>query len=111
MFSFFEGIARVDPVFACDGFGRHIGDFACRANNCYLPCSSAPIQCAFDLMHRPAGYARVNAIDAMENSIHHCYDLQELLESRAAQSSEDTYYEIDVFQRFGPWRANNYRYR
>jgi len=38
-------------------------------------------------------------------------DLQELLESRAAQSSEDTYYEIDVFQRFGPWRANNYRYR
>ena len=38
-------------------------------------------------------------------------DLTELLESRAAQSSEDTYYEIDVFQRFGPWRANNYRYR
>ena len=38
-------------------------------------------------------------------------DLEELLESRGKQRSEETYYDIDVFQRFGPWRANNYRYQ
>ena len=38
-------------------------------------------------------------------------DLEELLESRCKQRSEETYYDIDVFQRFGPWRANNYRYQ
>ena len=29
-------------------------------------------------------------------------ELTELLESRAAQSSEETYYEIDVFEEHGP---------
>ena len=29
-------------------------------------------------------------------------DLEELLESRAKQTTEDTYYEIDVFEEHGP---------
>ncbi len=39
-------------------------------------------------------------------------DLTELLESRAAQSSEETYYEVDeVFDHFGPWKQDSYRYK
>ena len=37
-------------------------------------------------------------------------DLTELLESRAKQSSEKTYFEIDVFEEFGPWKADSYHY-
>ena len=37
-------------------------------------------------------------------------DLTELLESRAKQSSEKTYFEIDVFGEFGPWKADSYHY-
>ena len=36
--------------------------------------------------------------------------LTELLESRAKQSSEKTYFEIDVFEEFGPWKADSYHY-
>jgi len=35
---------------------------------------------------------------------------EELLESRAKQSTEDTYFEIDVFEEYGPWKASNHRY-
>ena len=38
-------------------------------------------------------------------------DLTELLKSRAAQSSEDTYFEIEVFKEYGPWKSDNWRYR
>ena len=39
-------------------------------------------------------------------------DLTELLESRAAESKGPTYYEVDeVFQDFGPWKANSYHYK
>ena len=38
-------------------------------------------------------------------------DLEELLESRAKQSSETTYIEIEVFEQFGPYKSGNWRYR
>ena len=38
-------------------------------------------------------------------------DLTELLESRAAQSSEDTYFELDVFPECGPWKRDSHHYR
>ena len=38
-------------------------------------------------------------------------DLEELLESRAKQSTEDTYFEIEVFKEYGPWKSDNWRYR
>ena len=37
-------------------------------------------------------------------------DLEELLESRAKQSTEKTYFEIDVFEEYGPWKADSHRY-
>jgi hypothetical protein len=37
--------------------------------------------------------------------------LEELLESRAKQSSKTTYVEIEVFEQFGPWKSDNWRYR
>ena len=37
-------------------------------------------------------------------------DLEELLESRAKQITEDTYYEFDVFEEYGPWKADSHRY-
>ena len=39
-------------------------------------------------------------------------DLNELLERRAAQSSEETYYEVDdVFATFGPWKRDSHHYK
>ena len=38
-------------------------------------------------------------------------DLEELLESRAKQSTEGTYYECDVFEEYGPWKADSHRYQ
>ena len=39
-------------------------------------------------------------------------DLIELLESRAAQSSADAYYDVDdVFAKFGPWKPGSYHYK
>ena len=37
--------------------------------------------------------------------------LEELLESRAKQSSKTTYVEIEVFEEFGPWKTGNWRHR
>ncbi len=37
-------------------------------------------------------------------------DLEELLESRAKQRNEDTYFEIDVFEEYGPWKPSSYHY-
>ena len=37
--------------------------------------------------------------------------LEELLESRAKQSSKTTYVEIEVFEQFGPWKSDDWRYR
>ena len=71
-------------------------------------------------MHRPVGYASstpsmrwkilfIIADDAViaitpltDGNGQNVDELTELLESRAAQSSEDTYYEIDVFEEHGP---------
>ena len=38
-------------------------------------------------------------------------DLTELLESRAKQSTEATYIELEVFKEYGPWTPDNWRYR
>ena len=38
-------------------------------------------------------------------------ELEELLESRAKQSSKTTYVEIEVFEEFGPWKTGNWRHR
>ena len=37
-------------------------------------------------------------------------NLTELLESRAKQSNEPTYFEIEVFPTYGPWKRNSHRY-
>ena len=37
-------------------------------------------------------------------------DLEELLESRAEQSSETAYVEIEVFDYYGPWKRNSHQY-
>ena len=38
-------------------------------------------------------------------------DLEELLESRGEQSSKQTYFEIEVFAEYGPWKRNSHHYR
>ena len=37
-------------------------------------------------------------------------DLAELLESRAKQSSQPTYVELDVFPTYGPWKRGSHYY-
>ena len=38
-------------------------------------------------------------------------DLEELLESRGEQISRNTYFEIEVFPTYGPWKRNSHHYR
>ena len=38
-------------------------------------------------------------------------DLEELLESRGKQTDKLTYYEIEVFAEYGPWKRNSHHYR
>ena len=38
-------------------------------------------------------------------------DLEELLESRGEQISRNTYFEIEVFPTYGPWKRNSHQYR
>ena len=39
-------------------------------------------------------------------------NLSELLETRGAQSSEEeTYFELDVFPEYGPWKRDSHHYR
>ena len=90
-------------------------------------------------MHRPVDWwttPRESYIDAMEN-FYSCWlmqlldlcwyargltpltdgngenvdDLEELLESRGEQSSRNTYFEIEVFPTYGPWKRNSHQYR
>ena len=54
----------------CVGFCKSVGERDVGRINCYLPCSSAPNLTCLRLNASPGGLRTVNAIDAMENSIH-----------------------------------------